>query len=117
LTGLHLDRQRLDKPFEWDFLTLEELGATLKKLTLSNSSVKDIEPLSLLFEMEELHLDQNHLEKIQDLEHILTFCTKLAHLNIMNNSVSSNIRMRQCLILSASDALGNLFLRLDVTCH
>jgi hypothetical protein len=25
--------------------------------------------------------------------------------------------MRQCLILSASDALGNLFLRLDVTCH
>ena len=108
LTVLHLDRQRLNKPLEWDFLTLEELGATLKKLTISNSQVYDVEPLSLLFEMEELYLDQNHLENIEDLEHIFTFCTKLAHLNVTNNPVSSNIRMRQRLIIAANDALCNL---------
>ena len=62
---LHLDQQKIDSPMTFDQKSIESLGVTLKKLTLSDSNVHSIETLSLLFELEELDISNNQLHDIK----------------------------------------------------
>ncbi len=61
---LHLDQQKIDKPMAFDPKSMESLGSCLKTLTLSDSHLESIECLSLLFELEDLNLSNNHLTDI-----------------------------------------------------
>jgi protein phosphatase 1 regulatory subunit 42 len=76
----------------------------VKQLSLIQCNLLDIEELSLLKELQGLNISNNKINSIDQLEYVVCNLKKLKELHVLNNPITSNIRLFERLVV-ASDSL------------
>jgi protein phosphatase 1 regulatory subunit 42 len=76
----------------------------VKQLSLIQCNLADIQELSLLKELQGLNLSNNKIKSIDQLEDVVCNLKKLKELQVLNNPITSNIRLFERLVV-ASDSL------------
>ncbi|KAI8852638.1 hypothetical protein BC829DRAFT_414359 [Chytridium lagenaria] len=92
LETLHVDHQKTNLPLEFDIMSMESLGNSLKHMTATSNRIKDLTPLTALRILQDIDLSNNDISEWDD----------LAMLNINMNPVNQNVlKLRQRSILAS----------------
>jgi hypothetical protein len=99
---LILDSQNISTSMTFDPKSLENLKLT--QLSLIGCNLQDIKELSLLKDLQGLNISNNSIISMNQLEYLVYNLPKLYKLQVLNNPITSNIRLFETLV-AASDSL------------